>query len=255
MFASPQPFFGQTVKTDSPLAAQKSQPSFSITKRDANSRVWERTTYERSPSGQLVPKKHSYTELATGMHYKDANGQWVESKEEIEVFPGGAIARQGQYQVIFANNLNTAGAIDMQMPDGKRLRSHILSLNYFDTATGNNVPLAEVKDCIGQIVGSNQVLYADAFTGIRASVRYTYRKGSFEQDVILMEQPPVPEAYGLNSASTKLQVLTEFLNPPEPKRVDRTPKGSSRNSAAIAAKNEDLDFGAMKIGRGRHLCE
>lgn len=52
---------------------------------------------------------HKYTELASGMHYQK-NGQWVESKELIVPYTTGAIAQQGPYQVIFANNLNTYGA-------------------------------------------------------------------------------------------------------------------------------------------------
>ena len=92
----------------------------------------------------------------------------------IESFPGGAIARQGQHQVIFANDLATAGAIDMQTPDGKRLTSHVLGLSYFDAATGTNVLIAEVTNCLGRILPPNSVLYEDAFTGLSASVRYTY---------------------------------------------------------------------------------
>jgi hypothetical protein len=51
-------------------------------------------------------------------------------------YASGAIARQGQHQVIFANNLNSAGAIDQMTPDAKRLRSNILGLAYYDRASG-----------------------------------------------------------------------------------------------------------------------
>ena len=123
------------------------------------------------------------------MHYWE-NGQWQESKEEIELFAGGATARQGQHKMIFANNLATVGAIDMQTPDGLRLRSHILGLSYFDTDSGRSVLIAEVKDSIGQLIAPNQVLYEDAFTDFKADVHYTYTKTSFEQDVVLQERPP-----------------------------------------------------------------
>ena len=127
--------------------------------RGANHRVWQRETYEQSPDGKIVPHVHSYTELATGLHYRDAStGQWVESQELIEPFSGGAVARYGQHQVIFANNLNSAGAIDMQTPDGKRLRSNILGLMYHDTATDQAVLIAGLQDSTGELVSSNQVL-------------------------------------------------------------------------------------------------
>jgi len=92
--------------------------AYTVIDRGANHRVWEKTSYKLGPKGVAIPKKHRYTELATGMHYLK-NGQWVESKEVIEPFKTGAIARQGQYQVIFANNLNSYAAIDQQTPDGK----------------------------------------------------------------------------------------------------------------------------------------
>jgi len=222
-----------------------SPTSYSVIGRDANSRVWERTVYERGPSGQAIPKKHNYIELATGLHYWQ-NGQWQESQELIESFPGGAIARQGQHKVIFANNLATVGAIDMQTPDGKRMRSHVLGLSYFDAASGQSVLIAEVKDSLGQLYPPNVVIYSDAFTDFKADVRYTYTRAGFEQDIILHERPPGPEAFGLNPATTRLQVLTEFLNPPQPVK-----KQGSLKTRSGEALDEDLDFGTMRMGQGK----
>jgi hypothetical protein len=156
---------GQTASSDTPYA---------VTERGANYRILQKSTIENGTN-----RVHRYTELAAGLHYKNAQGQWVESKEEIEVYAKGAIARQGPYQVIFASNLNTAGSIDMQTPDGKRLRSSILGLAYHDSATGNSVLIAQIQDSAGELIASNQVLYPDAFEGVSADVRYTYRKGRF----------------------------------------------------------------------------
>src|SRR6266498_2583428 len=74
-----------------------------VVERGHNYRVWQRTVLETLADGGLVPvtRQSGYTELAVGMHYlKD--GMWVESQEVIEPFQNGAIARQGQIQVIFA---------------------------------------------------------------------------------------------------------------------------------------------------------
>jgi hypothetical protein len=146
---------------------------FRVVDTGANHRVWQRETYEKTPDGTIVPHVHTYTELATGMNYQDANGQWQASQELIESFPAGAVARQGQYQVIFANNLNSAGSVDMQTPDGKRLRSNILGLMYYDTSTGDAVLIASVQDSEGVLISSNQVLYPNAFAGVKADVQYT----------------------------------------------------------------------------------
>lgn len=225
--------------------ATPADTDYAVTERGANHRVWQRTTYEQGPNGKVVPHVHSYTELATGMHYKDANtGQWLESQELIEAFSGGAVARQGQHQVVFANNLNSAGAIDMQTPDGKRLRSNILGLMYYDPATGNAVLIAELKDSEGGLISDNQVLYPDVFEGVKADVQYTYRRDGFEQDVILREQPPTPESFGMNPDTTELEVFTEFINPPE-----ASVKDNAADNGLEA--DQEIGWGAVTLGRGK----
>gem|GEM_PF-1653953 len=214
--------------------------------RGPHHRVWERIEYEPAPDGRQVPRPHRYVELATGMHYW-SDGQWKESQELIEAYLGGAVARHGQHKVIFAYNLATLGAIDMELPDGNRLRSHVLGLSYFDTASGKNVLIAGVKDCTGVIVEPNQVLYADAFEGLRADVRYTYTRAGFEQDIILHERPLGPEAYGLDPATTRLQVWTEFVQGPKPVKARRAVQLAKGHQVA----DETLDFGSMQIGTGK----
>ncbi|MDB6020106.1 MAG: hypothetical protein JWR19_4595 [Pedosphaera sp.] len=215
---------------------------YAVKSRDANQRIWERVTAQTSPDGNVTYQTNSYTELATGMHYRK-DGQWVESSEEIQIAPDGAVATHGQHQVAFAANINTAGAIDLTTPDGKHLRSHILGLSYFDPTTGKNVLIAELKDSIGELLPTkNQVLYADAFTDFKADVRYTYTKAGFEQDIILREQPPLPTEWGLNPATTRLEVLTEFLNPPAAKV-----KSQSTNRIDDSV----ISFGQMQIGHGK----
>lgn len=196
--------------------------------------------------GRLAYRTNSYTELATGMHYLE-DGEWKEARELIEPFDSGAIARYGQHKVNFAGNLNSAGAIDLEMPDGNRLRGQVLGLAYYDSASRKSVLIGEVKNCQGQIVASNQVVYADAFTDVRADVRYTYTRAGFEQDIILRVQPPSPAEYGLDPRTTRLQVITEFLNPPTPAKSSQ--ELNRENGAPMP--DESLDFGAVSINEGR----
>ena len=217
---------------------------FAVVERGANHRIWEKTTYEVGPNGLAIPQKHRYTELATGLNYRQ-NGQWVESQEVIEPYPTGAIARQGQHQVIFANNINSAGAIDEQTPDGKRLRSNIIGLIYYDKSTGNAVLIAQLKDSQGQLISANQVMYSDAFEGVHADVQYSYSRSGFEQDVILRDQLPTPESYGLDSATTELEVCTEFLSPPDASVTGTETAGSGLDP------DENIDWGATRLGQGK----
>lgn len=214
-----------------------------------NQRLWQKVVSMTNSLGQMITRTNqAYIEVATGLNYWDpVVGQWMESKEEIESFPNGAAAIHGQHQVIFANNLNTSVAIDMQTPDGKRLQSHILGLSYFDTASGSNVWIAQITNCQGVILPPNQVLYRNAFTDFKADVLYSYTKSGFEQDIVLEERPPLPETFGLNSASSMLQVFTEFISPPAPNiKTVSVPSGDGNTML-----DELLDFGVMKIGTGK----
>jgi len=220
--------------------------------RGLHHRQWARVERYRDPAtGQIAAVTNiAYVELATGMHYVDpATGKFVESRELIEPIPGGAVARYGQHLCIFSNDLATAGAIQMKTPDGKRLVSNLIGLSYFDASTDQHVLIAEVKSSQGQIIGSNQVLYADAMTDIPCSVRYTYTKGGFEQDIILKDPAnlPTPGDFGLNPATTRLVVLTEFLNPPQPvKEVD-----TMNTNSPSTISDENLDFGVTQIRAGK----
>ena len=74
--------------------------------RKANHRIWERTTFEPGTSGQMFPKKHCHTELATGMHYLQ-NGRCAEPTEEIDILPkGGGASPNRQMQVFFPSDIN-----------------------------------------------------------------------------------------------------------------------------------------------------
>jgi hypothetical protein len=216
--------------------------AYSVVANDANSRIWERTVYEQGPNGTVVPRKHRYTELATGLNYL-SNGQWTKSKEEIDILPqGGAAATQGQHQVYFPGNIYQ-GMIQMVTADGKQLQSRPLGISYDD---GTNIAMiAELTNSIGVLVRSNQVVYPNAFTDFEADLVCTYRKSGFECDLVFHEQPPAPEAYGLNSRSTRLQLLTEFINTPEPEQTVTPP------STRDGLQDTTLQFGVTTFGRGK----
>ncbi len=227
----------------SPAPRDVAKGPYSVVERGAHHKVWERIEVELAPDGTQVEKRKSYQELATGMHFKNERGEWEESKEEIEILPNdaGAIAAKGPRKVIFPVEIK-AGIIEMQTPDGKWLRSRVWGLAYFDASSGESVLLAEVKESDGQLVGDNVVVYPDAFTDFRADVRYTYTRAGFEQDVVLRENPPAPQDFGLNPATTRLQVLTEFVEAATPQKI---------TSQAGGLSDQTLGFGTMNIGMGK----
>jgi len=221
------------------------------------------TVLERGPHHKLIqtPSGGTYTELATGLCYQK-DGQWIDSQEIIEILDGGAtaVARQGQHQVIFSANINNpAGAVDLLTIDNKRFISKILGIAYFDAATGESALIAELKDSIGNVDPANIIVYEDAFIGsIKADVRFHYRKGSFEQDVIVreIEAGLSPATFGMNPATTRIEIWTEFFAPPIPQKqtiILRKEDDAARRAAMVVADFTDqvLDFGAMYIGSGR----
>jgi hypothetical protein len=215
---------------------------YTIVSRDANSRVWEKTTYEVSPSGEIVPQVHRYTELGTGLCYQQ-NGQWVDSQEQINLQPDGtASATQGQHQAYFPADIGN-GVIKLITADGVELQSQPTGLFYDDGS--NTVFFAELTNSMGQLIDANQVIYTNAFAGIDADLLYTFRKSGFEQDVIFREQPPTPEQFGLSSANTRIQLLTEFFDTPAPTEM-ADPVGSQDG-----LRDTTLTFGAMEMTHGR----
>ncbi len=219
--------------------------AFAISERTANSRVWGQITYRTNRFRQVIARTNSYTELETGMHYFE-DGQWKESSTEIEITKEGAIASKTPHKVAFDGNINVAGAVELITPDGKHLKSHVLGLAYLDTASGKSVLIAELQDADGLLLPSkNKIIYPDAFTDVKADVLYTMTKAGLVQDIILREQPSSPSEWGLDPKTTRLQVLTEFLDPPEPVKEQVVVDGQTG-----LTDERRLDFGEMKMGRG-----
>lgn len=227
----------QTPTSSTPATTQPA-----IVARDANSRTWEWTESQPAPNGQTVQQIHRYTELATGLCYQQ-NGQWQDSREQISIQPdGSASATQGEHQVYFPADIYN-GVITLITPDGLQLKSQPVGLSYDDGT--NTVLIAESTNAVGQLISSNQVIYTNAFAGVDADLLYTYTKAGFEQDVIFREQPPTPEQFGLDSANTRLQMLTEFLNPPT------LTETVGLVNPQDGLQDTILAFGAMRMVRGR----
>jgi len=228
-----------------------------VVERGSDYAVVQHVTSQVKADGSTVTTTNTYTALETGMHFfKD--GTWLESQELIQVAADGsaAYAAQGPSQAIFSANANSIPCVDLLTSDSNRLQSHVLGLAYYDAASGKSVMIAETKDAVGQLLPPNQILYPDAMTDFTCDIRYTYRKCGLEQDIILRQQPPPPQTFGLDPASTRLQVWTEFFDAPSPqiqrRMIYQEPDPAVRQAMVQPDWTDDyLDFGAMHIGLGR----
>lgn len=231
-----------------------------ITKRGSHHAVHERTEVIDLGNGRTEEVNHRYVELASGLNYWD-EGQWKESREEFVVSRDGyAVATQGQTKLIISPILNdAAGAVDMELSNGQRMRSTILGLVLRDRLTGANLLVAEIRDgVVGQHIAPNEILFKDCFDDVNASVRMTYELGGFHQDVILNRafSPVWLEENGFNVDTTRLEIWTEFFESPVPEIKSRVISSvddpSLRSLMAEPDVIEDtLDFGVMKIPMGR----
>jgi hypothetical protein len=148
---------------------------YQIGEQDGNSRIWQKIVQTTDDQGNITYQTNqAYVEVATGLNHL-VNGHWVESKEEIDVLPdgSGAVATNGQHQVYFPADISQ-GEIRMVTPEGKLLSSRPVGLSYDDGS--HTVLIAELTNSIGELVGSNQVIYPDAFIGFKADLLYTYTR-------------------------------------------------------------------------------
>jgi len=159
--------------------------------------------YQTDASGQLV----------ADFTYYSTNNAAPPTLPVIDVDATGATARNGPHEVRFKGNLKDDDAITIVLPDAQALQGRAVAISVSD-AKARRVWLGEIKDCQGQLLEKtdNQVLYSDAFAGIRASVLYTYDLNAFEQDIILHEKPELPP--GIDEATARVKVWSAFAVAP-----------------------------------------
>lgn len=216
------------------------------------------------PSGDWMTETNGYSELGTGLNYwSDTSQRWEASREVIEITEAGAVAIHAPHKVIFAPTLDDPhGTVDILAPGGGRFRSSVLSVGYHDPISGHRFTLGLVKDVPGELLPPNQVIYRDAFESqvpgirVRCDVLYTFRRWGIEQDILVREPLPPPEEFGFSGDWSRLEVMTEFFEAPEPKRntrlLDRVEDVQERALMASPDwEDESLDFGQFLIGDGR----
>lgn len=190
---------------------------------------------------------HRYTELGDGLNYLDG-GVWRKSRDVIEATPDGAAALHGPTKVYFANNLNREGAVTIVTRSNQVLRLRPVGLFYYDAQSGESVQIAAVRDCKGEILPPNRLVYRSAFDSLRADIRYTWSKGAFESDLILLQQPKPPEAYRLNSQTTRLEFWHVFGDDPQPRKTPVVLEGESDPVLRATMVEPDLIDEALDFG-------
>jgi hypothetical protein len=216
----------------------------------------------RDETGAMSMVTNSYTELANGMNVLDANGQYQPAEAVFELFNNGVIARKTAHQVILAPSPVAEVPVDLLMPDGLRLTSRVIGINLYDSASGQSTLIGETRDCAGKLVGLDTVVFADAFDGVDADLVYHLSRGGLSQEIIVRENlsKHAPDVYQFDPASTRVEVVTEFFDPPKPE-VTETILVTETDPQKRAAKHEPdfsdqmLTWPTMIIGPGKAFAE
>lgn len=230
-----------------PLAVlAAADPTWQVGRRGQDFAVFEKVTNVSDGTGAVQAQTNSFTLLENGLHYLE-NGEWKPSQDLIEISPNGAVARHGPNKAIFSSDLNAPAVFDILTSDGQRLRGGVRAIQLTDLASGRSVVLAIVKaSAPGELLPPNQLVFRDGFDGLRVDVLYVWKHNSFSQNVILRQRPQLPA--GMDPATTRLEVVTEFVEAPVPminEQVLTQPGGPD------VADHVTIAFGSLVAGRGK----
>lgn len=206
-----------TEQTATPAASvhQSADPDYKVIAVDEDRAVFAKIVETRDTNGRPLFLTNRYTLLENALSYQE-NGEWRASEDIIESFPDGAIARRGPHKAIFSHDLNADAVFDIQASDGVRLRGGIRSIHLTDSGNGRSVLIGAVKPTVpAELLPPNRIVFRDAFQGqIRADVLIVWRHNSFAQDLVLRSRPVLPA--GFAPETTRVEIATEFLQPPQP---------------------------------------
>lgn len=171
--------------------AQANFSNYNVIERGPNHRVLQKVSAITNGTS-IAFHTNTLIHVAQGMN-RLVSGEWVPSAPALLLTNGGILGVGGRAAVFFADNANSPTALRVTMPNGQLLTSHVLGVAYYDPSLQTNLFIGTLKDSTAQVVGSNTVLYPDAFDGIACSIRYKYSPAGVEQDLLWETRMAPPE--------------------------------------------------------------
>lgn len=194
--------------------------------------------------------------IASGLHYPDGKGGFLETVEAFEPTTDGFQASRGVHRAFVSGKLDEKPAFRVDDNAGGVFEGRILGLGYHDPDSGKSVLIAPVQATRSSLISSNTVEFSSCFRGINASLRYIYRKSGFAQDLVLNGPIPSPLAYGLSDQAV-IEVWTELSGDSSvPSVSDKAVIGKSASRKSSAAEeaalveDQSLHFGRLKMAQG-----
>jgi hypothetical protein len=187
-----------------------------------------------------LPANPNIVFLEAGMNYLNPAGRLVAAQELVEATADGPVSRRTQIKANFSSEINVSGAVDMTTADGLRFRATPLGLSYYDAASGHSVFIAQTKSAQAKIVPPNKVVYENFLDDVDADLLFEVKKAGIMQTVIIKSSLPPPSSFGLSDDTSRLEVVTEFVDPPLPAIQPITVKAQTDPAKRQAMVQPDL---------------
>jgi hypothetical protein len=192
-----------------------------VVRRDVDSAVHELIHASPDAHGNTAYYTNRYTTLATGMNVEQGDGSFVPASTDIEVQPDGTGAATKTRHKLYLNadvtDPNGLVRIVGPAPDNFQFVARPVCISYWDSKSGKSVLIGEFRSSIGTVApGANKVVYEDCCADFKCNLIIQNTLSGVESWVELVEDPPAPSSFGLDDGSTRLELVTEFLNPPQP---------------------------------------
>ena len=168
-----------------------------------------------SLTGQVSQQVLGYTELGDGMNYW-TNGQWAQSQDLIEMTSAGAAAVHGQMTASFSGDITGPGAITLTTASGLVFQSHPVGLYYADPVSSLVAQVGSIQPSAGLFYAPNVIVFTNVLSGLSADLMLVWTKEGFEQNLVIKQAPPAPEAFGLSNATCRLQFWSAMDACPQP---------------------------------------
>ncbi len=224
--------------------------------RTAHQTQWQSATLRtNTATGKIHSYTNAFIELGGGLNITNSSGQFVPANPSFVLTNGGAEANHTGHRLAVPGDLWLGDGIKVTKPDGAQVVFQPLGIDYYDPTDGRSVLLDAVTNAVGWLTASNEIVFSNCLTRIKASIRIRNMSWGLESDLILHEAPPDPISVGLTSAA-RLEMLTEQFNGSSPveryKFIHR-----EHNPVKIAQMVEphfidaELSFGSMKMVQGK----
>lgn len=219
--------------------------------RDAHLNVWESVTEIPGPKGRMVQRTKRFVELAAGLNFRDAQGEWQPAEARFEITENGVQALRTAHKVRLPADIATSFGVEVvtPAPEELKLRSFPLAVGYYDPVDGRSIVLATLTNATGWLVAEDRVVYSNCFVGvIEASLSYHLTRAGLAQDLLLAEAPPPPQDYGLSEHS-RLELMTEF-EPGAPLATQGTHVLEQEEQPALRQQMVEPDFSDVTLSIG-----